>query len=93
MGKRKGKRYDEEFQRNAVNLWVQSGRPAAEIAKELGISAFSLSRWKDKYITEEGPQRDALKAENERLRKENAELRQEREILKKSVGIFSRAQK
>jgi transposase len=93
MAKRKGKRYDEEFQRKAVNLWIQSGKPATEIAKDLGISGFSLSRWKDKYLAEEGPERDALKAENERMRKEIAELKQEREILKKSVGIFSKTQK
>jgi transposase len=93
MAKKKGKRYDEEFQRNAVNLWIQSGKSAAEISKDLGVSGFSLSRWKNKYLAEEGPLQDALKTENERLRKEIVELKQEREILKKSVGIFSKTQK
>ena len=82
-------RYDEEFQRNAVNLWIRSGKPARQVAEELGVSDASLHRWKEKYINEEdSPQREAAEAEIERMRREIIELKQEREILKKSVAIF-----
>jgi transposase len=81
-------RYDEEFQRNAVDLWIKGGKPVDQIASDLGVSAYSLHRWKKKYLSENGPQKENLRQENERLRREVLELKQEREILKKSVAIF-----
>lgn len=93
MSGRKRKRYDDQFQKDAVEQWIKSNKSAAEVARNLGISEYSLHRWKNKYLEQDGPLQDSLKAENERLRRENAELKQEREILKKSVGIFSKAQK
>lgn len=94
MGQSKGHRYDEQFQRDAVDLWIKSGKPAYKVAEELGISDGSLQRWKAKYLAEAGgPQQKNLQAENERLKREVSELRQEREILKKSVAIFLKPQK
>ena len=94
MTGQRGKRYDEEFQRNAVDHWIKSGKSAAQVASDLGISGYSLARWREKYVAEEGgPQREALKDEVDRLRRENLELRQERDILKKSVAIFLKPQK
>lgn len=88
------KRYDEEFQRNAVDLWIKGEKSAKQIADELGVSGNSLSNWKKKYLSEKGgPQQTALQLENERLKAENAELREEREILKKSVAIFLKPRK
>ena len=93
MKKATRNRYDEDFKRNAVDLWISSGKSAKQIAAELGISDNSLHQWKNKYLSEDGPQRENLKQENERLRLENLELKQEREILKKSVAIFLKPQK
>ena len=85
--------YDEEFKRNAVDLWIHSGKNASQIARELGISANSLSNWKKVYLTEGSPQTINLAEEVERQKKEIAELKQERDILKKSVAIFLKPQK
>lgn len=94
MGKSKGRRYDDQFKRDAVDLWIKSGKPASTIATELGISDASLMRWKQDYLSETGgPQQTAAQEEIARLRRENAELKQEREILKKSVAIFLKPQK
>lgn len=88
-----GKIYDLEFQKNAVNLWIKSGKSARQIADELGVSSNSLSLWKKKHIVEGSLQMDLLKEEVERLRSEIVELREERDILKKSVAIFLKPRK
>jgi transposase len=87
-------KYDEEFQRNAVDHLVNTGKSLRQVAKDLGVSDGALKLWRDKYLSESGgPQQANLREENERLKKENAELRVERDILKKSVGIFSNPRK
>lgn len=88
MGRKKGvPLHEEEFKRNAVDLTIH-GKSVRQVASDLGISETSLHNWRKKYLSEDGPQRQHLKEENERLRREVIELRQERDILKKSVAIF-----
>jgi transposase-like protein len=41
----KRKRYSEEFQREAVRL-LESGRPAAQLSRELGVPVWNLGRWR-----------------------------------------------
>jgi transposase len=88
MGKEN--RHGEEFQKEAVRLYLTSGKTQTALAKELGISAGTLLSWRRKHDLKL-PGNEALKAAaDERVRqleKENARLRQERDILKKSLGI------
>ena len=87
-------KYDEEFQRDAVDHWISTGKSLRQVAKDLGVSEGSIRVWREKYLSDpESPQQDKLLVEVERLRKENAELKVERDILKKSVGIFSNPRK
>ena len=44
------KRYDEEFKRQAVELVIHSGKTQAQIARELGVSEYSLTLWKKEYL-------------------------------------------
>src|ERR1700751_2052363 len=44
------KRYDEEFKRQAVEPVIHSGRSQAQIARELGVSEYSLTLWKRAYL-------------------------------------------
>jgi transposase len=39
------RRWSPEFKRDAVNLVRTSGRPVAEIARELGVGESSLGYW------------------------------------------------
>ena len=39
-----GRRYDREFKNNAVAL-VRGGRTITEVARDLGVSKWSLGRW------------------------------------------------
>ena len=73
--------FTDEFKREAVELLASSGRPLSQIAGELGIAASMLRAWRNKG---DGGQAGSLRRENERLR-------MEREILKKTLRIFSEA--
>ncbi|MBM9502256.1 transposase [Leptospira sp. 201903071] len=85
--------YDEEFQKNAVDLLLKSSKSLGQLAQELGRSINTLRNWKKKYLTDDGPFKDALQDEVARLKKELAEVTEEREILKKSVAIFLKPRK
>jgi transposase len=89
------RRWPPEFKRDAVNLVRSSGRPVAEIARELGVGESSLGYWvtKDrKARAAENPDRFAVEtAESEevaRLRKRVVELEMEREILKRAAVFW-----
>lgn len=83
------KRYDETFKQAAVANWIKTGQSGTKIAAELGISYPSLKEWKRRYYGDATPERDDLAAENRALRAELARVREQRDILKKTVGIFS----
>lgn len=81
--------YSKEFKEEAVRLAQISGKPIAQIARELGISDSAIHGWK-KELAERGQEafpwkghQTALEEENRRLKRENDILRQERDILKK----------
>jgi transposase len=83
----KYRRYSREFKEEAVNLVVVQGYSIAEAARNLGINANMLGRWKQDSGGS-SPSGDD-KAELARLRKENERLRMEREILKKAAAFFA----
>jgi transposase len=83
---KKGRRFDLQFKREAVTLWQNSGRSAAEIAQQLGIQQRLLYQWKRSGVPPVGPQGD-LQAENAALRRELALVREQRDILKKALSI------
>ena len=90
------KTYTKEFKQEAVRLVQTSGKPIAQVARELGISDTSIHQWR-KELAENGQEafpgkghQTALEEENRRLKRENEILRQEREVLKKVLSIFSR---
>ena len=98
-----GKRYDEEFRREAVSL-LKAGRSATQLSRELGVSAWSLKQWKKRYgagvAAAEAPGRSpesarggeaspvALADEVLRLRAELAAMSRQRDILKKALSIL-----
>jgi transposase len=90
-----GRRFDDVFKRHAVALMEDQGRKVTEVARELGVSTFSLHAWKREYGRPRGVGAAApttmaeLQAENERLRTDNERLRQREEVLKKTLGILS----
>lgn len=84
------RQYHEEFKRETVELIESSGKPVAQIARELGINAHVLYRWRRQFgqaASSNGHSKTTLEAEVKQLRRENAILRQEREVLKKAINI------
>jgi transposase len=85
--------YPPEFRQEAVRLVRSSGRPSAEIARDLGCSLESLRHWLKQTRIDAGEAPGLTSDEREelrRLRRENRVLREEREILKKAAAFFAR---
>ena len=83
------------FKHNAVAL-VCSGRTVTEVARDLGVSKWSLGRWVEqakigqalsepKTLSVETPEQRELR----RLRQEIEYVSRQRDILKKALGILS----
>jgi len=85
------KRYDAEFKRQTVEHWIKTGKPGTQIAREIGVSYPSLKDWKRRYCGRAVPERDDLAAEIRALKAELARVSEQRDILKKTLGIFSQA--
>jgi transposase len=88
--------YDQQFKREAVQLYETSNKSVAQIEADLGITPGLLNKWRAKFKQQgeyafpgSGHQTEA-DAELRRLRRENEVLRQERDILKKAIQVFSR---
>ena len=85
------RKYDPEFKEGAVRIVRETGKPIAQIARDLGIHAGTLGNWVAKDRAErEGTEGLSMgdAAELKRLRAENAQLRMERDVLKRSVVLW-----
>ncbi|WP_086009213.1 IS3 family transposase [Mycobacterium xenopi] len=90
----KRRKYTPEFREQAARLVIETGRPVAHVAAEIGVGEAVLGRWvrlqrQGASSGDTGAVLDAdERAELERLRRENAELRLDREFLKKAAGLL-----
>src|SRR4051794_18863539 len=86
------RKFDEDFKAGAVRIVRETGKPIAQVARELGINEGTLGNWcaKQRRAGENGPKElsESERAELERLRKELIELRMERDVLKRSVALW-----
>ena len=89
------RQFTDAFKSEAVRLTGESGRPVAEVARELGISDNVLYRWRteQQQIESQGSTRQAMRTgqdELNRLKRENETLRKERDFLKRAAAFFAR---
>src|SRR4051812_3710647 len=88
------KKYPDELRERTVRLVLDSGRPIAQIAHDLGIHREALRKWVRQAETDSGSRRDRLTTEErERLKtleRENRELRKANEILKAASVFFAK---
>jgi len=92
----KRKKYSKEFKLEALRLMEDSGKPASEVARELGIRRNQLYKWQEKlsnHGNEAFPgsgRRPTSGDETARLKRELARVKEERDILKKAAQYFAR---
>jgi transposase len=89
------RQFTDAFKSEAVRLTRESGRPVAQVARELGISDHVLYRWRSEQqqVESQGRTRQAVRIEQDeltRLRRENETLRKERDFLKRAAAFFAR---
>jgi transposase len=83
--------FTTEFKRDAVELVRTTGRPIAQIARELGIYDSTLGNWVRQDAIDHGEREGLTTEERERLRQleaENTKLRMERDLLKRTVAFW-----
>ena len=94
MERRERARFSPEFKDEAVRLVIESGRPIAQIARELQINDGTLGNWvaryRDEHPVSEVPLSLSERARLGELERENRQLRLDNEFLGKAAAFFAR---
>jgi transposase len=87
-------RFSPEFKDEAVRFVIESGRPIAQIARELKINDGTLGHWVAKYRDEhpvsESPLSISERSRLAELERENRQLRLDNEFLGKAAAFFAK---
>jgi transposase len=88
----KRRKFDEDFKAGAVRMVQETGKPIAQVARDLGINEGTLGNWcaldRRRSGAGGGELAESERAELVRLRRENAELAMQRDLLKRSVALW-----
>ncbi|MEV0535870.1 transposase [Kitasatospora sp. NPDC050463] len=93
----KRRKFDAEFREGAVRIVAETGRPAAEVARELGINETTLATWvsRARKAGGDGTLGESERDELARLRRQAAEqakqvreLEMERDVLKRCMVLW-----
>ena len=86
----KRRRYDRDFREGAVGIVRETGKPIAQVARDIGINPGTLANWVAKDKLDRGEKLDPTKVDAEVVRQlevKIAELTMERDVLKRSVVL------
>jgi transposase-like protein len=90
---RQKRNFSPEFRDEAVKLVIETSRPIAQVARELGIGEGTLGNWVAAYRRDhadaEPPLALSERARLAELERVNQELRMENEFLKKAAAYFA----
>jgi transposase len=92
------RQFDPEFGVGAVRIVTETGKSVAQVARDLGISPYTLRNWvqidrrqseaEGLLVEDERAELARLRAEKARWAKEKVELEMERDVLKRSVVLW-----
>lgn len=91
--------FSRAFKQEAVRLLDEGKKPAAELARELGIRRNQLYKWKEATDKQGGAafpgqgrqkSNDTQAEEISKLKRELERVKEENEILKKAAAFFAR---
>jgi transposase len=87
------RKYTPEFKDEAAKMVIETSRPIAEIAREIGVNDGTLGSWVANYrknhAGEEPPLSITDRARLRALEKENRELKMKAEFLGKAAAFFA----
>jgi transposase-like protein len=88
------RKFSPQFRAEAVQMVISTGRPIAEVARDLGIHDGTLGNWVHAWHREhpepDQPLSPVERARVKELEAEVARLRMENEFLKKAAAFFAR---
>jgi transposase-like protein len=90
----KYRKFSPEFREEAARMVVDTSRPIADVARELGINETSLGNWvrdyRKKHAEDEPPLELSERARLRELERRNREMEMELAFLKKAAAYFAR---
>ena len=88
------RKFSPQFKAEAVQMVIETGRPIAEVARDLGVVAQTLGNWVTAWRDANPEPETALspleRARVTELEEEIRRLRMENEFLKKAAAFFAR---
>jgi transposase len=89
----KYRKFTPEFREEAARMVVETSRPIADVARELGINETSLGNWvrayRENHAGDEPPLQVSERARLRELERENRELRMKADFLSKAAAYFA----
>lgn len=91
----KRRKFEAEFREGAVRIVAETGKPIAQVAKDLGINETTLASWVSRArradeagAVGESEELARLRRENAQLKKDNKGLAMERDVLKRCMVLW-----
>ena len=88
------RKFSPQFKAEAVQMVIETGKPIAEVARDLGVNDGTLGNWVKAWRhANPEPDQPLSPVERARVREledENRRLRMENEFLKKAAAFFAR---
>lgn len=82
--------YTLEFKQQAISLVREANRPAATVARELGVNINTIYNWLNLSACQGANKSVSNDVEIKKLQKELAQAKLERDILKKAAAYFAK---
>ena len=94
---RKYEKYSPEYREEAAKLVVETSRPIADVARELGVGETTLGNWvrtyREAHAADEPELPISERARLRELERRTRELEMENAFLKKAAAYFAREQR